>query len=140
MTPLGYPYRLPLHRLLQEDAVASLSVREAAKLLGVAPSTVQRHRQRMPLQPDDDGMVHVPLTYGADGRWRPGRRIPNPGRTLRVLQLRQQGASIRVIACTLRCSPSTVHRTLARIPEEERTSIIDVLSRVLARAFAGPVH
>ncbi len=110
------PTRL-LDRLLREDSIQALSVREAAKLLGVAPSTVWRRRQRQQLEADEHGVVYIRKTYGADGRWRPGRRIPQVDRTLAILRLRHQGESMHAIADEVGCSASTVHHTLSRIPE-----------------------
>jgi IS30 family transposase len=125
-------FRVYLDRLIVMDEVQALSVREAAKLLGVAPSTIWRRRQRMPIEADDDGMVRIPLTVGADGRRRPSRRIPPIERNLRILQLRQQGRSIRAIADEVGCAASTVHKLLSRIPDEdERQSVINALSRIV---------
>jgi hypothetical protein len=98
------------------SAADVLSVRAAAELRGVSPSTVQRDRQRADdYQPADDGTIPVRRLVGRDGKHRPSRRFDTTARDLRILALRRIGWSVREIAGEVGCSVGTVHRVIGRM-------------------------
>jgi IS30 family transposase len=80
-------------------ALAHVSVRRAAELLDVNPSTIQRRRARE--------------------AWRPRRALDDHDRATRdaaILTARADGASVRTIAADLGCSVGTVHRVIKAHP------------------------
>ena len=83
--------------------LAYLSVRRAAEVLHVDPSTIQRRRARE---------EHIPR--------RALDSTARAERDLAILTMRAAGESIRTIAAELGCSIGTVHRAIKLHPQSLR--------------------
>lgn len=92
-----------------------MSIRVAAKIAGVSPSTIQRDLTARN-QPDTDGMIRLGWTMGLDGKVRPDRRFDTSDRDAQIVEMHNDGKSIRQIATALGCSVGTVHRIISKVP------------------------
>jgi DNA-directed RNA polymerase specialized sigma24 family protein len=109
----GVVARAPQHRRQwPRRPTDTLSIRSAADILGLSPSTVARRRQRQDTADAGDGMAPFRRLLGRDGKHRPSRRFDTTARDLRILALRHIGWSVRAIAGEVGCSVGTVHRVI----------------------------
>ena len=94
---------------------AIMSYRAMAPVFGVSASTIYRIA-RLAVAPVTvkDGRLQVPVAKGLDGRMRPAVRYDTTGRDARIMELREDGLTIRAIAAEVGCSVGTVHRVISR--------------------------
>jgi transposase len=89
-----------------------MSIRAAADVLGVSPTTVLRARHRRDAADAPDGMAPFRRLVGNDGKQRPNRRFDTTARDARIRERAGAGLSVRAIAAEVGCSVGTVHRVL----------------------------
>jgi DNA-binding NarL/FixJ family response regulator len=57
------------------------------------------------------------LSLGRDGKLRPDRRFDTTRRDAEIIELHDQGVSMREIAAKVGCSVGTVHRVIKKLEE-----------------------